>query len=301
MKTTYKYSTGAVYLYLLFNIYKTFNRETNRRGEKMRNMIMSFAEKFNGKEVKIMKSLLAIVIAITMVISTSGLSFAAFSSIGSETFSASTSVEGSGSVTVPFEANLKNLSNDAGADSISWTDVSAGETGWLAANQYIAVKGFATYSDWGIQIYTNNTNYTGTGNPVGLVNTSNTIYSLPMAWRTKTSKLAAGNNQLDIVESIVDGSQVLADGTGQEYYPWFYMLDKKTDMDDSTSGLQTFGTHHWYATFIGSAGYQHAPTDYASPEDPGTTYYVYLGAKFTMAMPGATYTTNSLTVEMYRL
>jgi hypothetical protein len=34
MKTTYKYSTGVVYLYLLFNIYKTFNRETNRRGEK---------------------------------------------------------------------------------------------------------------------------------------------------------------------------------------------------------------------------------------------------------------------------
>jgi hypothetical protein len=306
----------------------------------MRNMIMSFAEKFNGKEVKIMKSLLAIVIAITMVISTSGLSFAAFSSIGSETFSASTSVGGSADVTVPFEANLKNLTNDASASSVSWSAVTGGVTGWKAAGQYIAVKGFATYSDWGIQIYTNNTNYTGTGNPAGLVNTGKTIYSLPMCWRTKVgyydedkpTETKKGSesiiaNELKIVDGKSDGFNILYDGVtpkdldpkneddttkvhapGQatSYFPWFYMLDKGTpDVDLKTKGNQAFGTHQQEATFIGSAGYHHAPGEvaenFATPSHPKDTYYVYLGANFTMAIPEATYTTNSLTVEMYRL
>ncbi|MFA5069614.1 MAG: hypothetical protein WC487_05820, partial [Candidatus Omnitrophota bacterium] len=165
----------------------------------------------------------------------------------------------------------------------------------------ISVKGFATYSDWGIQIYTNNTSYTGTGDPAGLISTSNTIYSLPMAWRTKTTKLASGSAELSIIEKTVGGYQVLADGTGQTYYPWFYMLDKSSDLDTATAGVQAFGNYQEYATFIGSKGYQHAPTDYATPSSADTIYYVYLGAKFTQAAPGATYATSSLTVEMYRL
>ena len=274
----------------------------------MRNIISGFAKKFRGEEVKNMKSLLSIVIAITMVISTSGLSFAAFVSEGTATFSASSgTVGGTPSITQPFSAALKNISGNESASSVAWSSVTAGVTGWKAANQYIAVQGFATYSDWGIQIYTDNEGdsanpeYTGTGNPAGLINAGNTIYSLPMAWRTKTSLLPAGNNQLNIVEQTVNGYQVLADGQGLQYYPWFFMLDKGTDMDDDTDGDQLFGTEAEYATFIGSKGYQHAPTDYATPSATDTTYYVYLGANFTMAMPGVTYSTSSMTVEMYRL
>ena len=265
--------------------------------------VISVSTKKIGKEVKKMKSLLSIVIAITMVISTSGLSFAAFQSLGSRQFSASTDVGGSGGVTVAFSASLKNISGDTNAPTVSCTGVSAGSTGWLASDQYIAIQGWTTYSDWGIQIYTNNTNYTGTGNPAGLINTASTLYSLPMAWRTATSKLAAGSTGLGIVEKTVNGYLVLADGTTPaiEYYPWFFVIDKRTDMDPATPGLQQFGDYHDYATFIGSKGYQHAPTDYATPGAPETTYYVYLGANFTTAMPGATYSTNSLTVEMYRL
>ncbi len=274
----------------------------NERRFKVQNIIMSFAKK-TGKEVKKMKSLLSIAIAITMVISTSGLSFAAFQSLGTEQFSASTSVGGTAGVTVPFSASLKNISGDTSAGAITWTGVSAGSTGWLASNQYIAVQGWTTYSDWGIQIYTNNANYTGTGNPAGLINTASTLYSLPMAWRAATSKLAAGSAGLGIVEKTVGGYQVLADGTipAIQYYPWFFVIDKRTDMDPDTAGVQQFGDYHDYATFIGSKGYQHAPTDYATPEAPETIYYVYLGANFTTAMPGATYATSSLTVEMYRL
>ena len=270
----------------------------------MRNIIMSFAEKFNGKEVKKMKSLLVIVIAIMMVISTGDLSFAAFSRINAKTYTATSGViGGTPSVIQTFTANLRNISNNAAATSISWSKVTAGSTGWLKANQYIAVQGFATHSNWGIQVYTNNTNYIGTGDPAGLVNTSNTIFSLPMAWRTLTTRVAIGHTKLGIVEKKVSGHQVLADGTTPAiaYYPWFFMLDKRTDMDSNTSGVQPFGTHQDYATFLSARGYQHAPTDYATPWATNTTYYVYLGANFTMAIPGVTYRTTTLTVEMYSL
>ena len=268
----------------------------------------SLSEKFIGKEVETMKRVLSIVIAITMVISTSGLSFAAFTSLDKEQYTASSGVvAGTAAVTVPFSASLKNISDDTSATSVAWSTVTSGTTGWLAASQYIPVKGFATYSDWGIQIYTNNTSYTGTGEPAGLINVANTLYSLPMSWRTKTDKLSAGSVELQIIQKTVSGYQVLADGTTPaiEYYPWFFMLDKNGDVDSATAGTQAFGDYQAEATFIGSAGYHHAPgsVNYATPTGTDTTYYVYLGANFTMAMPGATYSTDasSLTVEMYRL
>jgi len=270
--------------------------------------LKSLLEKSRGKEVRKMKRVLSIVIAITMVISTSGLSFAAFTSIGKEQYTANSGVVGgTPGVTVGFAASMKNISDDATVSAATWTGVSSGTTSWLAAEQYIAVDGYATYSDWGIQIYTNNTSYTGTGSPAGLINTSNPLYSLPMAWRTRTALLAAGSVELQIVQKTVGGYVVLADGTTPaiEYYPWFFMLDKNGDVDDTTAGTQPFGNSQVEATFIGSAGYHHAPgaVNYATPFATDTTYYVYLGANFTMALPGVTYATDasSLTVEMYRL
>ena len=268
--------------------------------------LKSLLEKSRGKEVRKMKRVLSIVIAITMVISTSGLSFAAFTSIGKEQYTANSGVVGgTPGVTVGFAASMKNISDDATVSAATWTGVSSGTTSWLAAEQYIAVDGYATYSDWGIQIYTNNTSYTGTGSPAGLINTSNPLYSLPMCWRTKTALLAATSDELKIVQTTAGGYVVLADGTGVAYYPWFFMLDKNGDVDDVTAGKQPFGDSQVEATFIGSAGYHHAPgtVNYATPFATDTTYYVYLGANFTMAMPGVTYATDasSLTVEMYRL
>ena len=293
----------------------------------MINLPKSLTKKSNVKEVKTMSRFLSIVIAITMVVSTSGLSFAAFDPQGSETFTATSGQLGSPAdpVTVDFDASLKNLSDDTSASQINWSSVTAGTTGWLASNQYIAVKGWSVYSGgWGIQIYTNNTNYTGTGEPAGLVNTSNPIYSLPMCWRTKvgyydsdtgnpedTGSEAVSSEELQIRQgkSVLTGDTVLYDGVAghepggaSEYFPWSFMFDKTDpDVDADTSGDQTFGNYQDLATYIGSAGYQHAATDYATPSDPNDTYYIYLGAKFTLASGGATYTTDSLTVEMYHL
>ena len=293
----------------------------------MINLPKSLTKKSNVKEVKKMSRFLSIVIAITMIVSTNGLAFAAFDSQGTEIFTATSGTIGSPAdpVTVVFSASLKNVSDDTSASQIDWSNVIAGTTGWLASNQYIAVKGWSVYSGgWGIQIYTNNTNYTGTGEPAGLVNTSNPIYSLPMCWRTKvgyydsdtgnptdTGSEAISSQELQINQgtSLSSGDTVLYDGVSghepggtSEYFPWSFILDKTDpDVDANTTGDQAFGNYQDLATYIGSAGYQHAPTDYATPSDPNDTYYVYLGAKFTLASGGATYTTDSLTVEMYHL
>lgn len=287
-------------------------------------MIKFLDTKFEGKEVKIMRNALALLAAITLVLSTSGAASA--ETIDSEVFDASVSITGTPGVTVLFEATLRNLSDDSAAVSIAWTGVTAGTTAWLAANQYIAVKGFATYSDWGTQIYTDNDIYTGTGNPAGLIMDGNPIYALPMCWRTKVGyydpatglpdrpgSTAATAEELEINEGTAYGYIVLYDGVAghepggaSEYFPWFFTLDKNTpDVDITTPGDQPFGEAQGEATFIGSAGYHHAPGDvpanFATPSDPNDTYYVYLGAKFTLAVPGNTYSTDTLTVEMYYL
>ena len=265
-------------------------------------------KKSKGADMKIIKRALPIVIAITMLISTNDLSFAGrFHPLGAKAISASSGVVGgTAAVTVPFSVSLKNISNNTAAVSVTWTGVTSGTTSWLSANQYIAVQGYATYSNWGIQIYTDNKNYTGTGSPAGLINTVNTLYSLPMAWRTKTALLAAGSVELQIVQKTVGEYVVLADGTTPaiDYYPWFFMLDKNGDVVSGfLQSVQPFGNYQPEATFICSAGYHHAPgkVNYSTPTAIDATYYIYLGANYTMATPGVTYKTGSLTVMMYRL
>ncbi len=316
------------------------------------------------KEVKKMRNLLVILIAMAMAFSTATPAYADFARIVDppDRYTASVTLKpGTGEAIVPFTCELKNLSDDEAAASIAWDTVEAGSTQWLHANQYIQARGFATYDTWGIQIYTHNTSdekdggeftaepkYSGTGNPAGLVRADNTIYSLPMCWRTKvgfwkedpehpgdreygypdkTGSAAAIPHELDICQGVSDSYTVLYDGvtphdlnpedpddttlihapgTDDEYFPWFFMLDKATpDVDLTTPKNQEFGNYQDEATFIGSRGYHHAPGDvaanYATPSDPGDFYFIYLGANFTLAVPGKEYTTNALIVESYHL
>jgi len=312
-----------------------------------------FVTKNLGKEVKKMRKLFPLLIAIAMVISASGAAEAAFTKIYppgqtvSPQFTASSgAIGGTAEVTEDFGAELKTISTDAAAASISWTGVQAGD-GWTTANEYVEVTGFATYTDWGIQVYTDNEDasaspqYTGSYNPAGLVRTDSTIFSLPMCWRTKAGyydpvtqtysdpgSTAAIAHERDIVQGRDGNYTVLYDavtpndldpadpdtttlvhapGGTDPYYPWFFVLDKNTpDVDSTTSGEQVFGDYQVDATFIGSAGYHHAPgasepLNFATPNHPKDKYYIYLGANFTLAIPGKTYTTSTLTVEMYHL
>lgn len=289
------------------------------------NAFNSFFEKnLTGREVKEMKKLFTVLLVAALTMSMPASAFAAFTVDDSEVFDASVLVSGTPQVTVPFAASLKNISNDNPASALAWSGITAGTTSWKAANQYAQVQGFATFSEWGIQIYTNNTNYTGTSDPAGLIREDNTLFSLPMCWRTRAGVKAIPHER-DIYQGTSGAFQVLYDGVtphdldndnpddttkihapgaASPYFPWFFMLDKRTpDVDSATAGNQAFGNYQAGATFIGSAGYHHAPgtVNYATPIATDTIYYAYFGANFTLAVPGKTYSTSSLTVEMYHL
>ena len=87
----------------------------------MINMFINFLNKNEGGEMKIMKRALPVIVVITLIISTSGLSFAdPFYPLGVKAISASSgTVGGTAAVTVPFAVNLKNISNDATAASVT--------------------------------------------------------------------------------------------------------------------------------------------------------------------------------------
>jgi len=304
-----------------------------------------------GKEVKEMRKLLATLMTVMLVVSTSGIVLAvedpdyATDGITSPPITASSgAVTGTAQVTESFSATLKAVSDGASAGSVDWATIVAGTSSWETAQQYIEVTGFATFSDWGIQLYTDNENatvnpYSGTGNPAGLVNQTRTIFSLPMCWRTLVGYYDAGTTtwsgegyevpgggELDIIQGkdgnftvLYDGvtpndldpadpdttTLVHAPGSTTPYFPWFFLLDKETeDVDVTTAGDQAFGDYVVDATFVGSSGYHHAPgkdepLNFATPNHPKDKYFIYLGANFTLAIPGVTYTTSTLTVEMY--
>ena len=284
--------------------------------------------KSNRKEEKKMKNLFAILMAITMAISTTGLSLAAVNLDGSETFVAkNTPAAPANPVTVAFSAALKNVTDDASATDMLWSSVTAGVTGWSTANQYIEVQGWAVYStDWGIQIYTNNTNYTGQGEPAGLIR-SDDAQSLPMCWRTRVGyydpiagtwsdpgSTAATAAERQIIEGKSGTYTVLYDGVSgnepggaHEYFAWFFVMDKSDpDIDNTTTAIELFGDYQTESTFVGSAGYHHAPgadvaANFADPSHPQDKYYIYMGAKFTLARSGYEYKTDTMTVEMYHL
>jgi len=85
---------------------------------------------------------------------------------------------------------------------IYWSNISL-PTGWVDASSYVALSSTNTNRGSGIQIYTDNTgpgsNPTwtgalGTANPEGLVDTSSTTVTLPLAWSIKSSTNAPTTN-----------------------------------------------------------------------------------------------------------
>lgn len=283
-----------------------------------------FGTKFERKEVKTMKRMLSILIAIALVFSTSGLSFAAFTSDSAIAKTATVSVTGTPRVDplYPLSVAVKNVGTNGAATDVGWTVTGAAD--WVPANQYLEVGGFATHPQWGIQIYTDNSNvtasprYTGTGSPAGLVNVANAQSTLPMCYRIavyssirdgRFANIAPTNNELKMQEKYIAtgpsaGDTVILRVPGDYvndsdfFAPWYWMMDKK-DLDPKTAGNQT--QYADYPTFVDSGSWKLTPVDFFAIPERGAKYCVYLGAKFTGAAAGVTYTTNKLTVEMYHL
>lgn len=286
------------------------------------------ATKLTGKEVKKMKKLFVFLTIAALILTTSGTASAlTYQKLSDVTKSAEAVVSGTEQVVIPLAITLKNVGTNATAGDqtkVTWTvDTGAGAPDWQCANQYLEVGGFATYQRWGIQIFTDNKNasanpqYTGTGNPAGLVNVSTGKSTIPMCYRIgvystiQDGRFLTGSNDLKMEEKyiatgVAAGDTVILRVTGDYindadfFAPWYWMLDKE-DLDPKTAGLQQqYGD---YPTFVDTNSFKITPYfgDSFSIPKRDAKYCVYLGGKFTIASVGTTYKTSMLTVQMYRL
>ncbi len=295
-------------------------------------------KKLKGREVKNMKKLFAIVLAVALAMSMPVSAFAAFTSDGASATTATVSpTTGSGAIITTFSAALKKISDNTAATSITWTGVQAQNTDWKSADQYIETQGFETNATWGIQVFTDNKGaltalptpapnplYTGVAgtDPAGLVKTTDTTKVIPMCWRVvadkKLTSASEDGKALGIVQkyiATIDSYvllRVAADYVSDTNFfaPWGFMLDKSTpDVKAGVAGDQPFGDYQTYASIAGNFGITVAPGDpdvsgagtYLSIPTQTSKYNIYVGAKFLNATGGATYTTNRLIVQMYHL
>ena len=188
---------------------------------------------------------------------------------------------------------IRNISNNQPAQDglITWSNVSAGQTGWKAANQYIEISHTDLPEFWGMQLYTDNKNvsadprYTGTADPAGLVKTDNTIFSLPMAWRIADGVIANPGNPVQ-----------RQDGNGFDDYMWHFLKDKNTPDNPLTNRDESFSNADEYVTIWNQAGI--AWNEGGRSGNPKKAY-IYLAANFTMSSVGSLYRTNALTIEAY--
>lgn len=188
-----------------------------------------------------------------------------------------------------FNVTIHNRIGNGTTDYMSWTPPTLPHR-WMVSDQYLAVYCQPNMANWGIQIYTDNKapdanpKYTGVGDPVGLVNTSTTTRTLPLAWRvvdvTTTSV------------SIIQGTplypgRLWVTECGNEYPCFLWMNDK-------SSG--TFTNSVEYNTVWDSRGIQQAEASWSAAESPN---YIYIAADFGTATTPNLYTTNKLTVELF--
>lgn len=188
-----------------------------------------------------------------------------------------------GSVSVALKNRIDNLTTS----QMTWSGIVPGTTQWACADQYIEITTDYHYPGWGIQIYTDNTNatasprYTGTGNPVGLVDASTTTQVLPMCWRV----VDVSTNTLGIQQTA--DYHLYSPQLGTGYNCWLFMMDKGTsgyaDGSDDVTVWDIRGIHSSESGFTGAM----------SPN------YVYIGANFATALTPRTYHTNKLTVEVF--
>jgi hypothetical protein len=225
-------------------------------------------------------------------------SFAAFTSVQTNTLTAAASFTSAG--TVSFSYTLYNLTGGT-TTQIWWNTslITLGTTAWQRADAYMVLNANITNSTGGIQIYTDNINatavpkYTGTGNPAGLVGTSSTTAVLPMCWRAVT----VSTTSLTIVQGPAPYynlySTELGGAMGGNGYPCFiYMLDKNT-----STFAPAAGNGIYQEVWDGTLGMQYAAMTFGAP---GTSsIYLYFGAGFTGATTPNTYRTTTLKLEAF--
>ena len=203
--------------------------------------------------------------------------FAAFTSQGVSTITATAELTGSGIVQMGVE--LDNLSDNNTTTWIYWSGVTL-PAGWEVASAYILLRSTITSASGGIRIYTDNKatdadpKYTGTADGGGLVDVSSTTKKLPIGWTIRESTTS------------VSGADPNDD------YSWFYFKDASDS--DFWSTADTID----YSRIKTADGihYAQGSGNYGGGTSPDV---VYIEADFTNAVTPRTYKTSTIRVEAY--
>ncbi|WP_413853418.1 hypothetical protein [Candidatus Ruminimicrobium bovinum] len=182
-------------------------------------------------------------------------------------------------------------------------DTDLADSTWKAANEYIKIDlnwiqfdtSTSTSDPCYVRFYTNNTStaapivanpkYEGGDNPAGLINENDTSARIDACWRVSTYTIT--KDKLKIYQIDYD----LSDKKDEKTYCYIWMQDLKTSGFDNEysliwnngSDISKRGTQLYGATFLAGR----------------FPLYVYIGANFAQAVIGSTYSTNTLTVELY--
>ena len=169
---------------------------------------------------------------------------------------------------------VRNVSNNEPTDTVGFGNISSGAT-FVSALQYLEVTCGSSALAWGVQIYTNNSSYTGEqkGGLIGNDNPSR----VPLIWR------------------VYDGVQGSGSGVPcANSKDWGFVKDRNdADMNGSWPGD---GTQIEYRSIITSNGLGDFPSLGRSGSSP---VYLYFGGDFSGA-PSQHYSTQ-IVIEAYNL
>jgi hypothetical protein len=190
---------------------------------------------------------------------------------------------------------LKNISNNAVASTITWNSGANNNPppGWALANQYIQVDLDPDAASWGLQIYTDNKaadaspKYTGSSDPAGLVDSTDTTKALPMAWSVTDTTTTVPNGFVAPVPPANNPN-----GGDPNSFQWLFMKDR------GTSGFTDGFVSNPYSTVVDNTGIHHASgdTQFGAANSP---HRIYLEANFATAVTPRTYRTTTLRLEFY--
>lgn len=199
---------------------------------------------------------------------------------------------------------IKNISNGAIVNQLSWGEIVLGTTKWKASDQYVEIDKDFNRTGWGIQIYTDNLpSGTIEYNPAGLVPTTGDpkIGTIPLAWRMMGETTTYAHLGIQEVPDSADPTLHHLQSTdlpGVGYYPWVWMKDPGLMRDIPERHITQFVPGEDYMTVWDCRGVHHAegPLDFYPSLGPN---YLYIATNFETATTPETYTTDKLTLELF--
>lgn len=231
----------------------------------------------------------------------------AFSSLSKVTNTAVAGVVGTGSVQMSVSViSLNTLTADT---AVNWNNVTL-PTSFRVADDYIQLNSTITAAGGGIQIYTDNTAaadanplFTGvisstTLLPAGLVDTANTVFTLPIAWSIKSSTNPANSPSVKPVAADPNNNGQNGKPTDNNAFQWLFMEDH-AQVAVPNLNASAFRNSDPFVTV--QAAEQGIHFGQANNEfGPGPTpYYLYLEANFGFAITPRTYKTSTLRLEAF--